>query len=700
MHTLIKCKRWIRTGIAVILLLTMAVLPVNAGASANWRTASAASIYDDVEKQAQTSARLLTALYGATSVQYALMDQGEIVVSGQAGVYSKEDKKLPDKENMYGIGSISKMFTAAAVMQLADSGKVKLDKPVVQYLPEFKMADQRYKKITVRMLLNHSSGLLGSTFSNAMLLGDNDTLSMDTLLENLKSQRLKADPGAFSVYCNDGFSLAELLVERVSGLSFTEYLKQYVAEPLQLKNTKTPQDDFDRAKLAKTYKTGTNIELPADTLNVIGAGGIYSTAEDLCRFAQIFQYDGDEEVLTQTSAKAMAKSEYKSGLWYPGTGSQLSFGLGWDSVDTCPFREYGIKALVKGGDTMLYHASLIVLPEEGVSMAVLLSGASSTYGRAFAENVLLKALLAKGRIREIKPDKAFTAPEKAPMPESEKRYEGIYAFSGGVAKIEISESGNLSLYNGVTQVQRFVYTGDGKFYAPDGSAYVSFYEESNGIIYLYLENYINLPQLGQIGDSNYQAQKTEANPLSKKVKKAWDQRAGKRYFLINEKYSSQIYALSYPAIKITLSGFDKGYCFGARIIDENRAQTQVQIPGVGGRDLMDLQFTTKSGAEYLSSAGGLYIGEDAVKEISSKASFQITIGDDGYASWYKIGSAAEGRKVKVTVPKNASFSVYDSKDICTHSSLLTEDSTVNLPKGGYIVFAGEAGAKFKVEYVK
>ncbi|MGF7141836.1 CubicO group peptidase (beta-lactamase class C family) [Anaerotaenia torta] len=700
MNTLIRCKKWIRTGIAAVLLLSMAVLPINAAASESWKTASAASVYEEVEKQAQTAAKMLTALYGATSVQYALMDQGEIVVSGQAGVYSKKDKNLPDSGNMYGIGSVSKVFTAAAVMQLVDSGKVKLDKPVMQYLPEFKMADKRYKEITVRMLLNHSSGLLGSTFSNAMLLGDNDTLSMDTLLENLKSQRLKADPGAFSVYCNDGFSLAELLVERVSGLSFSGYLKQYVSAPLQLENTKTPQDSFDRAQLAKTYKAGIEIELPADTVNAIGAGGIYSTAEDLCRFAQIFQYNEENEVLTRTSAKAMAKSEYKSGLWYPGSSSQVYYGLGWDSVDTYPFQEYGIKALVKGGDTLLYHASLIVLPEEGMTMAVLLSGAASTYGRTFAQNVLLKALLAKGRISEIKPDKAFTAPVKTAMPKSEKSYEGLYGFSGGVAKIEISESGNLNLYNGNTPVQKFVYTGDGKFYASDGSAYLSFCKESNGNTYLYLENYVGLPGLGQVGDSNYQAQKIEANPLSEKVKSAWDKRAGKRYFLMNEKYSSQIYALSYPAIKITLSEFTEGYCFGARIINENQAQTQVQIPGMAGRDLMDLQFTAKSKTEYLSIAGGLYIGEDAVKAISSKDSFQITIGADGYACWYKIGSAAGGRKLKVTVPKNASFSVYDSKDICTYSSLITKENTVTLPKGGYIVFAGNQGAKFKVKYVE
>ena len=83
------------------------------------------------------------------------------------------------------------------------------------------------------MLLNHSSGLQGSTLGNAFLFNDNDTYAHDTLLQQLSNQNLKADPGAFSVYCNDGFTLAEILVERVSGMSFTEFLHQNFTEPLK-----------------------------------------------------------------------------------------------------------------------------------------------------------------------------------------------------------------------------------------------------------------------------------------------------------------------------------------------------------------------------------------------------------------------------------------------------------------------------------
>ena len=109
---------------------------------------------------------------------------------------------------LYGIGSVSKVFTAAAVMKLVEDGKLDLDEPVIAYIPEFIMADERYVHITPRTLLNHSSGLMGSTGGNVYLLGDNDEVNHDQFLDILKSQTLKHDPGDRSIYCNDGFTRA------------------------------------------------------------------------------------------------------------------------------------------------------------------------------------------------------------------------------------------------------------------------------------------------------------------------------------------------------------------------------------------------------------------------------------------------------------------------------------------------------------
>lgn len=111
------------------------------------------------------------------------------------GVYSKTENRALTDDDLYGIGSISKTYTAAAMMKLVEQGKVDLDEPVTAYLPDFTMADPRYTQITVRMLLNHSSGLMGGTTNDAFLFGDqgNDD-APSRLLERLAGQTLQAEP--------------------------------------------------------------------------------------------------------------------------------------------------------------------------------------------------------------------------------------------------------------------------------------------------------------------------------------------------------------------------------------------------------------------------------------------------------------------------------------------------------------------------
>ena len=193
------------------------------------------------EASAAMAAQFAAQYGGAVSVQYAVWQDGEIALSGHAGVYSKSENRVLLDTDLYGIGSVSKMYVTAAVMQLVDQGKLDLDAPVTKYLPEFKMADARYKDITVRMLLNHSSGLMSATH-DMLLFADDDRSATEDLLETLSTQRLVADPGAYSVYCNTGFTLAELVVEAVSGKTFPEYLQEAILTPNGLENTFTPQD--------------------------------------------------------------------------------------------------------------------------------------------------------------------------------------------------------------------------------------------------------------------------------------------------------------------------------------------------------------------------------------------------------------------------------------------------------------------------
>ena len=184
------------TGVLATALVVTMILPTGAKAFSESKTTVVTGeevASQELKKIAAEKAELLTKSHGAASVQYALIDNGKLILSGQAGKNDMEGEKPLTKDTLYGIGSVSKMYATAAVMKLVDEGKVDLDAPVVRYVPDFKMKDGRYKRITPRMLLNHSSGLQGSTLGNAFLFNDNDTYAHDTLLQQLSNQNLKAD---------------------------------------------------------------------------------------------------------------------------------------------------------------------------------------------------------------------------------------------------------------------------------------------------------------------------------------------------------------------------------------------------------------------------------------------------------------------------------------------------------------------------
>lgn len=688
-------KKWMKSSISLVLALILAFSPATAAVATEATGAAITSkATQSLEASAQKKATTLTTVYGVSSVQYALISDGEIILSGQSGYDNKAKKTAPTQNTKYGIGSISKIFTTLAVLKLVEQGKVDLDKPVAAYVTDFKMADARYKDITVRMLLNHSSGLMGSTLDNSILLGDADTYAHDNFLKNLSTQRLKAAPGAFSVYCNDGFTLAEILVERVSKQSFSSFIAAYFTSPLKMSNTKTPMDAFKTSSLAGIYLNGT--KLPYESLNAIGAGGIYSTATDLCLLSTIIT--SSTGLLSDALVKSMENEEYKNGQWSPEGDSILSYGLGWDSVNTYPFTQYGIKALVKGGDTLSYHGSLLVLPEENMAVAVLSSGGSSTYNQIMGQALLLEALKEKGRISEILPDKTFAPPTKTAVPDELLQYEGYYGNTGSPFKISIDKTGSLTLAMGEA-AEQLIHGGDGKFYTVDGSTCVSFVEDK-GNVYLYVSAYQTLPSLGETAMALYQGQKLNPKELSASLKKSWEKYLNKNYFIVSERYNSYFYVQGLSKSRLALVDGLPNYIGSNEITDALTAAATVEIPGTYGRDLGDMKVTEKNNAVYLNVGATTLICEDAIKNLSTKSSFKVTIPSTEYAKYYKISSKAANKTIKVTLPKKGSFTVYDKNGNLTFSSLLSGKNIAKLPKGGYIVFAGNKKAAFKVAYQK
>lgn len=169
----------------------------------------------------------------------SVLQDGKPIYSKGFGLANIEKMFPVTSDTLFSTGSIGKMYAATVVLKLVQDGKMALDEPITTYIPDFKMDDPRYRAITVRMLLNNSSGLprdgdaSGVDWVGSMV---NDNFGSETV-PLLAKQRLKATPGDLIAYSNTGFTLIQVAIENVTQQGFGEYLKKEFLEPMGLTNT-------------------------------------------------------------------------------------------------------------------------------------------------------------------------------------------------------------------------------------------------------------------------------------------------------------------------------------------------------------------------------------------------------------------------------------------------------------------------------
>ena len=587
------------------------------------------------------------------------------------------------------IGSVSKVYAVTAVMQLADQGKVNLDAPVTDYIPDFKMADERYQKITVRMLMNHTSGLMGSAYGGIFLFDEENEDYHDAFLGILSKERLKHEPGEFNCYCNDGFTLLEILVERVSGLTFTDYLDHYVCKPLALKKTGTPWN-VDANDLVPIYVNG-NVKMAPERGQAIGAGGIISTAEDVCSFGTAF-FSGNEVLLSEKSKKEMAKN-YR-------TGCLESFGLGWDEVTKEDYENAGVTILSKGGDTFFQHASLVVAPDEKISVAVLSSGGGSGVNEEMALELMDIALLEQG-INVEHPERELPELSDA-VPEEYLSLEGVYADAQGTVSITFPRGKYMqitSLAYNVEFEKQYVYSADGTFVEVSGDVEsgkavpvrpvtTERFEKRDDQVYL-------VDQMG-----GYSLYKALANNVSDKVQKAWEQRDGVSYYYVNGSASDVTYAIENHCVTLHVSEAARGYVNGHAMQDETHASYKEVMPGTASRDLSNVRMETADGKEWLcmDEYNYRFVSEECIPVLKEDVT-EIAL-KTREASWFKIDGAVNVT-LRMELPEKAAAYVYDQYGNLRYSSYLIQyGNEIPLPERGMIVFIGETGEQVNVKLVK
>jgi EmrB/QacA subfamily drug resistance transporter len=271
------------------------------------------------------------------------------------------------------IGSLSKSFTALAIMQLVEAGKVELDAPVQRYLPWFRVEDERASaEITVRHLLNQTSGLSTKTGRTFQGNGDISEAALEKTVRKLSSVALTAPVGKTYQYSTVNYAVLGLIVQTVAGHSYESYVQAEIFDPLQMRGSFTSAAEAEHHGLATGYRYWFGRPRAADlpyNRGLIPAGYLISSAEDMSHYL-IAQLNhgryGSSSVLSPEGVDEL----HRPAVQTPETGT--SYGMGWL---VGPIN--GIPAIHHQGETFNFHANAVLVPESRRGVIVLMNAENS-----------------------------------------------------------------------------------------------------------------------------------------------------------------------------------------------------------------------------------------------------------------------------------------------------------------------------------
>ena len=283
--------------------------------------------------------------------------QGGRVVHTQGYGEASPGRAMTPSTPMF-IGSVSKSFTAVAVLQLVEQGRVSLDAPVQQYLPNFTLRDpQQASKITVRHLLNQTSGLAFASLPNDALP---ENASLRQAVDSLAKATLVAEPGSAFIYCNHNYTLLGLLVETVSGEPYGEYIQKHIFLPLGMQQSYISKAEAVEAGLAQGYNHFFGFPIPRSQpqpLAALPAGFLISTAADMGKYLAFQLGNVESSVLSSKSLEL---------LHTPPAEINSNYAMGWHQNQRA-----GIPTIEHAGDVDTFHANAVLLPEQDTAFALL-----------------------------------------------------------------------------------------------------------------------------------------------------------------------------------------------------------------------------------------------------------------------------------------------------------------------------------------
>jgi hypothetical protein len=478
-----------------------------------------------------------------------------------------------------------------------------------------------------------------------------------------------------AVYCNDGFTLAEMIVERVSGRKFVDFLADRAFKPLSLVHTGRSVGERQGEKAALYYEPGTAKKHPLEAVSILGAGGFASTAEDLCRFTDSFS-GGGPQILSSLALAEMRKAQpalFTGKLKNP----EYAVGLGWDMSDLPQFKASGINLLAKNGGTGNYSSMMVVAPAQRLSVAVIESGpGSSATGTALD---MLRAVLANKGLMPKSSVAVSKLPDSQPIPAQYAAFDGYYA---PLKKISFDFKTNTV---SISQVDRGRVIAGSQLYYHDGD----FYDARGNRFYFITidgQSYYVSTNSGS-GTDGIKGQKLilPGKPQSLSL-----DLNGKQWLMRNSiPFEGVTGNAQHLITSYTIQGLP-GYVdfYGVK---EVMAPDFAGMPVASWRDQMELTLLQKDGQTWAQLSEMLFSPVDAAVPLNTGVK-TVTVGANGYSEWLR---AAEDLIVSFTKPAKGRVIVFSSEGQTIFDSSI-DNGEVFVPKASFIEFSATRSEKLVV----
>ncbi|WP_336781081.1 serine hydrolase [Paenibacillus illinoisensis] len=415
-----------------------------------------------------------------------VVKDGKVLAEKGYGYADQESKTPVDpKSTAFRVASVSKTFTAAAVMQLVEQGKVDLQADFQTYVKGLEFDNPFDKPVTVENLLTHTTGFEIRDPQQEDIHADfAKTVSMEDYAQQHMPPVVR-EPGSAYMYDNFSFLLLGMIVENVSGEPFETYMQQHIFKPLGMDNSSFVLNDKFKDQLATAYDAVHNpLDLYTLSPTPMPQGGMLSTAEDIGNFMIAFLNDGvkdNERILKESTVKSM--EQYRSSI-HPVLPDTT---YGFEAAFQMPGAGSSPAIITKAGDLIGFSSYLFLIPEQN-------TGVFLTYNQSGA----LRNLFYPAFIQTFFPQYAEPVAIKDFTPQSTnelQRFAGLYAdlrLSTIVSSLKNggTEPGKLSISDAFLGPRTLIQVDENLFKDELTGQFTAFKEQADGTIYM-KEPYLN-----------------------------------------------------------------------------------------------------------------------------------------------------------------------------------------------------------------